>query len=228
MSWVFSKKELIEDPEKYCNKINLKLLSVFIHKAISKYEEGEPLISDTVYDVCYDILKNRDPENIIFKKIGYLDANAKNKVNLPYYMGSMDKIKDRIGIINWAKKYNGPYRVSAKLDGASAILEKKNSVLRLYSRGNGNIGKDISHLIKYISIPDISEDYCVRGELIISKENFKKCSGFTTARSMVNGLINKKKSGDIEGLELVTFEFLKYRNNDNLSIGEQFDMLDKI
>ena len=228
MSWIFSKKELLEEPEKYCNTINIKLLSIFIHKAISKYEEGEPLIPDTIYDICYDILKQRNPENIIFKKVGYLDVNAKNKVNIPYYMGSMDKIKEKYGIINWVKKYNGPYRVSAKLDGASALLENKNGILKLYSRGNGTIGKDISHLIKYINIPDISEDYCVRGELIISKDNFKKCSGFTTARSMVNGLINKKKTGDVKGLELVSFEFLKYRKETNMSVGEQFDIMEQL
>ena len=81
MSWIFSKKELLEEPEKYCNTINIKLLSIFIHKAISKYEEGEPLIPDTIYDICYDILKQRNPENIIFKKVGYLDVYAINKFN---------------------------------------------------------------------------------------------------------------------------------------------------
>ena len=111
--------------------------------------KGEPIISDTIYDIMYDILKQRDPDNIIFKKIGYIDTAEKNKVKLPYYMGSMDKIKDLNGIKLWSKKYQGPYVISGKLDGASAILQKKNGVLKLYSRGNGNIGKDISHLIRF-------------------------------------------------------------------------------
>ena len=231
MSLVFSKKNLMENPIEYCSSANIKLLTIFIRKANSRYEEGDPIIPDSTYDIMYEILKKRDPENNIFKTVGYIDKHDKKKVKLPYYMGSMDKIKDLNGILNWCKKYKGPYVVSEKLDGASAILEKKHGILKLYSRGDGNIGKDISHLLDYLTIPDTNIDYCVRGELIVSKENFKKFPVFTTARSMVNGLINKKSMGDIEGLEFVVFELLRYNKIgylNELCIGQQLDILKEL
>ena len=47
---------------------------------------------------------------------------AKNKVKLPYELWSMDKIKPTTDELDkWTKKYKGPYVISAKLDGISAL-----------------------------------------------------------------------------------------------------------
>ena len=77
-------------------------------------------------------------------------------------------------------------------------------------------------------MPDIDKDYCVRGELIISKDNFKKYPEFTTARSMVNGLINKKTLEDINHLDFVIFELLSYGIHNKICISNQFEMLTKL
>ena len=205
----FSKKKLLEDPKKYCTNIHLNLLADFIRLCIERYEEDIPIVSDTIYDIMYDILKTRDPKNDLLNKVGYID-NKDNKVALPYYMGSMDKIKTMSEIKLWAQKNKGPYIVSGKLDGASALLEKKNGTHKLYSRGNGYRGKDISHLIPFLDLPSIKTDFCVRGELIVSKHNFKGNMLFTTPRSMVNGMVNKKNVTDGSCLDFVVFEVVYY------------------
>ena len=216
----FSKKKLLENPEKYSNDIPVALLADFIRVCIEKYEEDIPIVSDTVYDIMYDALIKRDPTNELLNKVGYIDTND-NKVDLPYYMGSMDKIKTKLELTQWAQKNNGPYLVSGKLDGASALLEQKNGTHKLYTRGNGYRGKDISHLIPFLELPSIKQDFCVRGELIVSKHNFKDKNTFTTPRSMVNGMVNKKNVTDGNDLDFVVFEVVYYDRFKNIQPGKQ-------
>ena len=78
----------------------------------------------------------------------------KNKAILPYQMGSMDKIKpDTNEILNWTKKFKGPYVLSCKLDGVSGLYTTEGSTPKLYTRGDGKVGQDISHLIPYLNLP---------------------------------------------------------------------------
>ena len=219
----FSKQKLLAEPEKYSNDISVSELSNFIKLCIEKYEEAVPIISDTVYDIIYDVLKKRDPSNSILTKVGFI-GSTDNKVDIPYYMGSMDKIKTKDEIMNWVKKFKGPYIVSGKLDGASALLEQKNGKQILYSRGDGHRGKDISHLIPFLNIPSITLDFCVRGELIVSKSSFKDKTEFTTPRSMVNGMVNKKNITEGNDIDFVLFEFVYYDKHKNILPEKQFQL----
>lgn len=223
----FSKKKLLEDPEKYSNQITVAMLSDLIRLCIEKYEEDLPVVSDTVYDIMYDVLKKRDPNNELLNKVGYID-NTDNKVDIPYYMGSMDKIKTMSEIKIWAQKNTGPYIVSGKLDGASALLEQKNGTQKLYSRGNGYRGKDISHLIPFLELPSVKLDYCVRGELIVSKDNFKVNTVFTTPRSMVNGMVNKKNVTDGNHLDFVVFEVIYFDRHKNIRPSKQLTISEEL
>ena len=58
--------------------------------------------------------------------------------------------------------------------------EYNNSKHKLYTRGNGTIGTDITNLLDIINIKlsssITSTPYAIRGELIISKTKFKKYS----------------------------------------------------
>ena len=73
-------------------------------------------------------------------------GNVGNAVKLPYFMGSMNKYKTIAEIKNWARKFRGPYTLSAKLDGVSAMYYRG----KLYTRGNGSYGRDISYLIPFL------------------------------------------------------------------------------
>ena len=76
---------------------------------------------------------------------------------------------------NVFSKYKGNYVISYKLDGISALLYKNNNNIYLYTRGDGKEGQDISHLLKYLKLntSKLNNNDAIRGELIISKENFK-------------------------------------------------------
>jgi DNA ligase (NAD+) len=210
--------EIIKMPKSFATKTPLPQLISFIKKCIKHYELEDPIIPDHIYDEIIDILKERDPKNSILTDIGFEEECSNGKVKLPFHMGSMTKIKDSDRIKLWLQKYRGPdYIISGKLDGASALLEQKDGIIKLYSRGNGTHGRDISHLLECMDLPNIKKtvNYCVRGELIVSKQTFGNFSHlYSNARSMVNGVMGRKQidSEQIKALDLVIFELI-YLNN---------------
>ena len=69
-----------------------------------------------------------DPKNPYFRRV----ADMPNSVKLPYYLGSLNKIRDDTKAINnWIKTFKGPYYVSEKLDGISALYDIKNNKMIL-------------------------------------------------------------------------------------------------
>jgi DNA ligase (NAD+) len=87
--------------------------------------------------------------------------------------------------------------VTDKLDGNSALLVTGSTTSTLYSRGDGEMGQNISGLLPYINgIPRVTTagaSTIVRGELIITRADFEliKHKG-ANARNTVAGLVNSK------------------------------------
>lgn len=165
------------------------------------YNTDKPLVDDAVFDILFDALKVRDPTNKFFKEAGAPVKVDRKKVKLIYPMGSLNKIKPTSGDLDtWINKFKGPYILSDKLDGVSAQIYNDNGELKMYTRGKGtdegNVGEDISHLLKYVNIGKISnipKDASIRGELIIKRENFEKIKNeFKNIRNTVSGVVNSK------------------------------------
>ena len=198
---LFNKKQLVE-----------YLLNADKHY----YNTGEPLITDDRYDEIKEHLKAIDKKNAYFKRIG---ADVDNKVKLPYYLGSQDKIKDDPKILNkWIQKFNNPksYIISEKLDGISCLVVYKKGDIKIYTRGDGYYGQDITHIKDYISgiIPTKTQkqDIVIRGELIISRENWEKIKHEgSNARNLVAGLINSKilKKDLLKFVDFVVYEIIE-------------------
>uniref|UniRef100_A0A6C0L0B2 DNA ligase (NAD(+)) n=1 Tax=viral metagenome TaxID=1070528 RepID=A0A6C0L0B2_9ZZZZ len=168
-----------------------------IRRASDAYYNSSPIMTDTEFDILRDYVEEIAPDHPVLKEIG-APVKSRKKVSLPFFMPSMDKVKPE-SLDKWLAKYKGPYVVSAKLDGVSALLVKSNNQQKLYTRGNGSVGQDISHLIPYISsIPELKDtkniDYVVRGELIIKDSDFEEkfSSQKANARNMVSGLVTRK------------------------------------
>lgn len=190
--------------------------------------------STNIKDEHYDMLKD-----ICEKKLGIvLDVGApiregENRTNLSYWMGSMDKISTRGAIDTksvkaWKKwfKKNGDKTVTSsdKLDGVSGIFEMVDGIGKMYTRGDGKIGANISHILPYINgIPsDLVGDIVVRGELILSKNNFKKYDR-TNPRNMVAGLLNGKTIR--EGLDDIDFLVYEIVTSVDIPIVDQYTTL---
>ena len=142
------------------------------------YNKNKPVMTDEEYDVLREWAVEKFPDNETLNQ-GHEGINliaCKEKVKLPYFLGSMDKIKPDTKVLNnWLKKYKNQFVISAKLDGMSALYLNEDGVDKMFTRGCGNYGFDISHLIPYVKVPKINEKV-VRGELIISKKEFQKFS----------------------------------------------------
>ena len=92
------------NPEEFARTAKLNILEKVIELSSNKYYSDIPIISDQVYDILMEELETRDKSNPLLNKIGY--KTLADKALLPYFMGSMDKIKTKDGIIRWITKYN--------------------------------------------------------------------------------------------------------------------------
>lgn len=181
------------------------------------YNTANALMTDDMFDLVKDALQQRDPNNPALRRVGAPIRGE--KVELPFWMGSMDKIRDDPKQLQkWKAKYDGQYIVSDKLDGNSAmIVYNKNGTIQMFSRGDGEFGQDISHLVPMINhVPPFNgvpaSGLAVRGELIISRANWAKISDLgANARNVVAGTMNAKhpNSAITDKIDFVAYEMLK-------------------
>ena len=152
--------------------LNENQLTEMLSIANILYRNLQPIMTDNEYDILQDYITEKYPSNQEVYKIGA--PVEKNKAQLPYEMGSMDKIKpDTSALSNWTKKYPGPYVLSCKLDGVSGLYSTEEKIPKLYTRGDGKVGQDVSHLIPHLRLPK-SKGIVIRGEFIIPKSIFTK------------------------------------------------------
>jgi NAD-dependent DNA ligase len=190
-----------------------ELNQMLIESNKAYYNNNEPLMSDDQYDILREYTLEKHPNNLIAKN-AHAEMNmeevTKNKVQLPYEMWSMDKIKpDTEALEKWTKKYEGPYVLSCKLDGVSGLYVSPD---KLFTRGNGRIGQDISYLIPYLQLPK-QNNLAIRGEFIIPKNLFesKYADKFSNARNFVSGIVNKKTVNpeQINDIDFVAYELIE-------------------
>lgn len=214
----------------YNYKTQKKLEKIVLDAKDTYYNNTNTLkIPDNTFDTLIDILEEKYPKSKLLATVGSdLPENATNKIRLPYYLGSMDKVKPGSRKFDiWIGKYNsGKYQVSEKLDGLSGLLvltldetsDTPNKIVsKLYTRGNGDIGQDITHIIPFIKFnldnnETLASKYkiiarymnnvgvdtlAIRGEIIISKSMFDKkyAKTFPKGRSLVAGVVNSKAAG---------------------------------
>jgi NAD-dependent DNA ligase len=191
------------------NKLNEEELTNIILIANKHYFNRMPIMTDNEYDIIKEFIENKYPKNKAIHEIGA--EVERNKTLLPYEMPSMDKIKPDTGSLNkWLNKYKGSYILSCKLDGVSGLYDYTHSKPKLYTRGDGRYGQDISHLIPYLPLPKTT-GIVIRGEFIIPKDIFeqKYKNIFANPRNMVAGMINHKQiSSAIVDLHFVAYEVI--------------------
>ena len=203
-------KKLIKNPFEEVQKLTTEQLEEVIKLANDKYRNAKkPIMEDSVYDILIDWLEHTNPKSKLLKEIG-AKVKLKNKVALDYWLGSMDKIKSHHTkeLEKWIKMYKGPYYLSDKLDGISAlVIYRDNGTVNLYTRGTADEGLDITPLVKYLNLPSfdkVSEVkvkaskkdilIALRGELLMTKKVFDKnwSSTMKNSRNAVAGLVNSK------------------------------------
>jgi len=175
--------------------------------------KGVPVMSDAEYDILHDFIEKKYPKSAVLQEVGA--PVEKHKAVLPYEMASMDKIKPDTGVLErWKQKYTGPYVVSCKLDGVSGLYTTEGPRAKLYTRGDGKIGQDISYLIPFLKLPR-EPGLVIRGEFIIKRNIFetKYQEQFANPRNLVSGITNTKSVDDkIRDVDFVAYELIKPEN----------------
>lgn len=164
------------------------------------------LMTDEEYDEGLEQLRALAPNHPLLTQIG---ADEAKSVPLPSKMASLDKVIYGEGALEkWKKKcVAGSYVVSEKLDGISCLYVSAGLTdRRLYLRGNGVKGVDVSGLIGKIKLEKLrTKNFIVRGELVLKKADTPKGS---IGRSLINGWVHRLESASAE---LANVHFLAYQ-----------------
>lgn len=218
---------------KVLESLSEKQLSKMIELANDAFHrDGQPIMEDNAFDLMREFVENKFPKAKALEEVGA--PVGKNKVSLPYEMWSMDKIKPDTNIIDrWREKYTGPYVISCKLDGVSGLYSTEGEQPKLYTRGDGKVGQDISHMIPYLQLPS-TKGVVVRGEFIIEKSLFetKYSQQFANPRNLVAGIVNQKTTDPSKyaDIHFVAYEVIKHPDveESQLTASKQMHLMDEM
>tara|TARA_B100000686_G_C16797614_1_gene983554 strand:+ start:740 stop:2779 length:2040 start_codon:yes stop_codon:yes gene_type:complete len=197
------------------------------------HDKDSPVVSDYKYDELkaqilglekkYKFLKGKFSPS---QTVGYKPSTRFTKVKHKLPMLSLSNAFSENNIIDFLKKIknflklNNDYKIELsaepKIDGISASLHYINGNLNLgVSRGDGVTGEDITLNLKTISdIPKkligskFPQSLEVRGEVYISKKDFKTISNkFANPRNAAGGSLRQKNSLETKKIPL---QFMAY------------------
>lgn len=198
---ILNKVETIKNKSEFLDLLNKVSDEYYSPKGINK---SSPL-SDTEFDTLVTMYERQFNEEYIY-------IGSKGDVKLPIFMPSLNKVKDNHALGLYKKRCDSDtYVVSDKIDGLSLLVVVKDGNVKLYTRGDGEYGKDVTNIFEYIDIGKaniLSTDHIVRGEIVMSLENFKKYSSqFSNPRNLVAGAINSKEKnpGILRDLKFVAY-----------------------
>lgn len=192
------------------------------------FKDDKPLISDKKYDDIrneildlekkYKYLNNlNSPSN----KIGYKPSNKFKKIEHDIPMLSLANAFSKENIEDFLKKIKNflnikdsekmVFSAEPKIDGISASLKYIDGIFTLgLSRGDGKTGEDITNNLKTIrdipkkiNKPNFPKILDVRGEVYISKSDFKKIAKqFANPRNAAGGSLRQKDPNETKKIPL--------------------------
>lgn len=168
-----------------------------IKEAQQKYDEGTPIMSDEAFDA----LTNSESKFELTKDT-YTVRHA-------HYMGSMSKVHHVIDLVD--KSNDGDY-AQPKFDGISCeIILEYGKIKSISTRGDGNFGKDLSHLVEAGFLKDTTWNMnltSVHGEIVLVNENPSQKD-----RNVVAGLSNRTDVNPEDVSDLMLIVFKAYRDH---------------
>lgn len=193
---------------------NVEELADYLRLQKKKYYEGAADISDAEFDELEEYLRQLDPTHPYFSEVGAPVEEGKIRHEQP--MRSLTKSKTIEKVTKWLNKRfkNGiDVLVQPKIDGVSISTKYENGYA-LYSatRGDGVIGKDVSHLIEGVEdIPQtvpVMEEFEIRGETYLPRDTeYAAEREHKSLRNIAAGIVNRKKdSGDDKYLKFVAYD----------------------
>jgi len=170
------------------------------------YHNDSELVPDSTYDALLEQYETRFRDRE-YSPVGAVPRG--NKVTLPYYLGSLRKVKTETELKTWSKRFPGPYLIEDKVDGLTLLYVQIGSDRKLYTRGTGSVGQDVTPVLPYLNIPISPEDVAIRGEVVMYTADFERNRDRgANPRAVVSGTINAKT---LRPALLRHFHFLAFR-----------------
>ena len=225
-----------KDPDKYAKQMREKDLREFLKKAnFLHFNYGDTGLTDNSFDSMLHNLNKRLKQKGK-KKLMLIGAEPveKLRVELPFPMPSLRKVypgtRDLIKFVDKTPPRGIVY--SVKLDGVSGmIIYGKSGIKGIFTRGNGEIGGDITYIKKYIKLPEnVSyKSLVVRGEFVVTKAVFHKKYEklYSTPRHFVAGQLNSGfMSAFIKDIDFVAYDVIQIDGSRDLpSYSEKYGIL---
>jgi len=205
--------ELLKEKESFAiatESVDIKtvkdtVLVDFLSLANMLYRGGAPLISDAQYDFVFlEELRRRNPGHPFLQEVEPESLEAGKTVKLPVRMFSTEKAYDFATVQRWARRIEKTavenetvfetltFRVTPKLDGFAAYDDG----VRLYTRGDGRRGTDISRVFgRGLQVAAGGDRGLGAGEIVVSRSYFKEklAQYFDNSRNFQASLIKEKK-----------------------------------
>lgn len=192
--------------KKFDAEARVEYLVSELNRHTELYDKGVPEISDKEWDDMYFELVTLEHErgyilpNSPTQKVNYMVVNELTKVQHNHPMLSLDKTKDIEEIKSFVG--NKDWIAMLKMDGLTcSLLYEDGRLVRAETRGDGEIGEDITHNAMVIpSIPkriQYTDKLVVDGEIICTLDSFKEFEGeYKNARNFASGSIRLLDSNE--------------------------------
>ena len=172
------------------------------------YNKNESPVSDQEYDRLFDQLARLEAETgIVYADsptatVGYQAVSKLTKVTHNHPLLSLGKTTD---IREFCDYFEGkPMNLMAKMDGLTAsIVYRQGQLVRAESRGNGEVGEDITHTARtFVNLPQripFTGELIVDGECIIDYPTFRNIirqeqTDYKNPRNLVSGTVRQLDS----------------------------------
>ena len=178
----------------------------FCQIANQRYRDGSPIISDEDYDFVFNLeLSKRLPDHSFLQKIeAENEGFSEEKIKLPQKMLSTDQAYSWEEINKWLDRVS---KFSSEIDYPLADIQIKGTAKldgfagyddgsKLYTRGDGNKGSDISRVFaRGLGIFNNSERGQGPGEIVVKRSYFEKhlSNNFEYPRNFQASLIKEKE-----------------------------------
>lgn len=192
-----------------------------LNQATAEYDKGTPLMSDKEWDDLYFELVYLEQETGTYLKhsptqyVIYNTVNELNKVEHNHPMLSLAKTKEVDEAV--AAMHNKDYLMMLKLDGLTCSIRYVDGrLVSAETRGNGEVGEDITHNAMVIkTIPKriaYTGELILDGEMICTYEDFEPFSEeYKNPRNFASGSIRLLNSETCRhrNLTFVVWEVIK-------------------
>jgi DNA ligase (NAD+) len=175
-------------------------------------------MSDAEYDSELERLRRLSPAHPFLSVVGAPVPAGSPSVMLPVIMGSQEKVRaGEDGLERWMKREavarSKKFVVSEKLDGLSALFVRKEYSTKLYLRGDGVKGVNVSRALTRMNVMgEGGADVIVRGELVLGKAATPEGS---VGRALVNGWLHRSMDKEAEppeelrGVRFVAYQVIQ-------------------